>query len=827
MTKLYHWLNIKQSEQSACKYLFIITFCFSICTSISRSIGMALLVGQSNESILPTVFIAIDLLVMLGAIAYTPLTQRYTASKLFKILCLYLTLLIFIFSSLFSWQQNSWFFATFFILFSALQILIFIHLTSFISSYFSSIQLRRVLPVIFSGMALGGMAGGFFILLASHILSAEYLLFFAAVPLAISFYSSHKLEQNVAPLTRQTNAQKHSFFDSLKTSFQFIRTSQLMLWSTAAVLFFMFSARLLEFYYQGIIYPQAFPDTQDRAAFFGQYEIIANISSLIIQLTFSRWLLNKFGVSQSNMVYPVLTLIAGLGLLVAPGLLMGVIAHFINQELRQSIRSPASNLLFNAIPHHLWAGCKAYLNGLIYPAATCLSAGFIMLIASHDSQLQLIPIFVAIFSLFGITMAFKMGAAYRTGLYQQLSGYTDTVKEPTEKIIINHLKSADTNQQTQALTLIRQLKITPLLYQVGQLAVNTHSVILRQHCIETLATFPKEAESLMYLLKALRYESSPNVIRKIIHSLRHTPETLTLSEIAIFLKHPDPDVFLETCIFLITRSSTNDQKTSVKAALLLRIKHSSASAQSTLLKAFKYLPSQEETLLTFAGSKHSLVRATAIELLISLDPKYADKLQNALYQLLNETNPSTQSMALKCLREVPLINDWQHIISHLKNPKTKVQKAALNVFRSHISTGTAVLFQYLLETSSPPALYSPIIILIYNRISIEQQHKLQQKSTLYWEKILTALQQNQTINADWIGFNLSLTLVECNSGLDNFSEFLTGLSSIKDADVGNALEALSQLPKHPKSQSFIHFYEEYILSQQYNDGLLFLQKNQW
>ena len=833
MKHLLALLDIKRSERTGTVQLFIITALFSTSASIGRSIGMTLLVGHAGESILPGIFIAIDVLVMIGSIRYASITRSQSASTILAHLLIAFILLNVVFAGLF-YLRTAWVFSVFFVLFSTLQILIFVHLSSFIASYFSAIQLRRLLPIILAGTSIGGSFGGGIILLCSVFISAESMQWLVAAPCVGAWFMLHRLNRTLSPIIQHDQTSHNTLLDDLRHSGRFIRHSTLMFWLSLSFIFFVLASRLLEFEYQGIIYPQQFPDLQQRTAFFGRYELIANLAGLFVQLVLVRWLLARSGVAASNLIYPLLTLCVSVGLLVHPSFLFGVVAHFVNQELRQAIRSPACSLLFNAIPDQFWGGCKAYLHGLVFPLATLAASGLMLGLQaslSADDLPFVLSLFVLLFSVGGLSVALHLGQAYRRGVFERLSRdscYQQTEKVEPEAKIHDMLHSHQPQQQLIALHMVASLQAETCIYQVGKTLVESRSTAVKIACADTLSLFPQAAVSATYLLRALRFERHPDIVDKILENLSTFTRTDILQTLRPFLWHPNPQVFVRAfrCAY---RNQHFPHKMALQEQFLLRFAAASSAHQQILIHGFTALPSTTASthLQTTIRETTGSLKAHALDILLHMQDKLAKTYYPDLIALVAQQQPEGQQIGLTHLLNVRHIQHWPLVITQLKSTDMNIRSAAVELIRTHIASIRNTLFQRLLSTQHA-GLSNGILSVLFSTLSRSEKHilweKAEQHFSTYADTTLAILNTNlssakhtqlaqQQENA--LGFYLLTLLYQTQGEPTGYADLLSGLLSNNKRLLGHALEALSQLPKHAKKKRLIDIFETYVIHQQY------------
>jgi uncharacterized protein YegL len=435
-------LSLKPNEQYGVFLFFLVLLVFSFGASFARSIGMTLLIGELGGDSLPFMFIFIDLSVMVGSMLYANSTKKFggleilgfflLSTVLFSVIAQFLTAY---------WGERGWVYGFFFVGFFFFYILISIHTGSVVASYFRAVQVRRVTPIINAGIPIGGVLGGstLVVLLRVFQLQPQQLIVVLGAACLGAFGLLCIINARLSPV-RAGNAQSRSSpVGELTVAFKYIIGSRLMIYMSLGLILFVIANKLLEYHYQTIIYPTVYPDATDRAVFFATYEIFANLAWLVVQLFLTSRLVMAWGVGASNVVYPVLSAMVALALVIffyGKGLdqiqgstlmlSLGILTQFINQEMRGAWRTPINNLLFNAIPPNQWRVNKAFFNGIVFPLSTVIAGTFLILITGTYTGTQstwseglgyLLPAIAFVVSVLAIVVALPQWDAYDKGMF--------------------------------------------------------------------------------------------------------------------------------------------------------------------------------------------------------------------------------------------------------------------------------------------------------------------------------------------------------------------------------------------------------------------------
>ncbi|ALG67127.1 MFS transporter [Beggiatoa leptomitoformis] len=531
--------SIKPNEWDGVVYFFLVFLVFSFGASFARSIGMALLI-QNLPGQLPLMFILIDLSVMVGSITYAKYTKKISGLYILKFFFVAMAIFAFIIQCLLiivlNWLPSfTWIYGLFFVGFFFFYVLIFIHIGSVVASYFNAVQVKRVTTVINAGIPIGGTLGGLVLVTCLNIfhLPPNYLILVLGLSCLGVIGLLKIISTRLSPVrssVSETRGNNKTPFRELVSAFKYIINSRLMIFMSLGLIFFVIANKLLEYQYQVIIYPSIYPDTTSRASFFAFYEIFANLTWLFIQLFVTSRLIVGLGVGVTNLIYPVLAATVSVGLLMyfywnpyTPNavdnnlflmLLLAVTTQFVNQEMRGALRTPANNLLFNAIPPNQWGVNKAFLNGIIFPFSTTIAGGFLIFMTGDSHFLSItqlsyvLPAIALIASVLGIFIAFPQWSAYNDGVFGLLnrelfdrnieigSGKNSDLRS----VIDEKLNSHDSHHVIAALEMIRLLQLSQFSNQVGNL-------MLKVQRMEIEETKPLELEAKHFEIDSKRLKN--------------------------------------------------------------------------------------------------------------------------------------------------------------------------------------------------------------------------------------------------------------------------------------------------------------------------------
>ncbi|OQW91317.1 MAG: hypothetical protein BWK79_17175, partial [Beggiatoa sp. IS2] len=819
---------------------------------------------------LPIIFILIDLLVMVGSILYAHYTQKFSGLAILGFFFIATAGFAILMQTLFflnEYQMVSlkFIYGFFFVGFFFFYILIFIHIGSVIASHFTAVQIKRVTGVINTGIPIGGALGGITLvtLLNFFHIKPQSLIIVLAIACLVAFWLLRIIESRLSPVRAGTaEFRSHKTpLQELFVAFKYIIGSQLMIFMSLGLIVFVIGSKLLEYEYQAIIYPNIFPGTTHRATFFATYEIFANFAWLLIQLFLTSRIVVNLGVGASNLVYPILSATASLALFLyfylksteyIQGselimLTLGIFTHFINQEMRGALRTPVSNLLFNAIPPNLWGTNKAFINGIVFPLSTILVSIFLILMTRSHSikeveQLSyLLPLIALIVSLLGILIALPQWVAYNKGMFGLLSRElfdsrmdirTTHKIEGLKQAVEEKLNSSDPYHIIGALEMIRLLKIEHFSPYIGQLLLKSKSYEIKRHCLSTLAVFPRSNAILTYLLGALVVEEDYQTLSLILKNLAGYSTTDFCGEVERFLGHPAPEVFV-TASLCLYHHPLYQRKQNIERKILARLMGDSNSPHFSLyLYALGELQQTQyhEVVLPFLESSHVDVRIAAFTAYLRILADQLDSYQPQLLIALNSPIKEIKIIALQALKKCRPLAQWDTVIQLLSDKDRTLVNESKALLRIHLPTCQPILLTYLFSDKISTQQRFEVLSLVYHQLNNKQHLQLQQdahKSLKRFVRIqwLLKLHQSKTksskthpliakvlqeVAEDYLSHVLTVITYLSGKNQEFFQRVNRGLLSTSRANQGNALEVLSNSGEKILTNKVLRYFEERI-----------------
>ena len=150
--------------------------------------------------------------------------------------------------------------------------------------------------------------------------------------------------------------------------------------STVALVLVRFTLRFAQ---------QSALDTLDEASLarlLGTYIFAANLVGLVLQVALVPRLLGGLGLTRTNLLYSLATLAAQVALAVRASVPSALAARFVDDELKDALKTPASNVFYDAFAPSERARARSITLGIVSPIAHAAGAAGLAGLAALSSR---------------------------------------------------------------------------------------------------------------------------------------------------------------------------------------------------------------------------------------------------------------------------------------------------------------------------------------------------------------------------------------------------------------------------------------------------------
>ena len=393
--RLQRWLGVSDGEWPRFAGFATCFFLLSIGIEFGRIGRDSYFLNTAGVSAIPLMYVFIAILMMATAPLYDRYVRRLTTPQLMialqiggaaglGILWLAITLLP---------TPPKALPYLLFPLVEAYLLFLLMHFWTFTNACFDAFEGRRLFPFIsgagLTGSLLAGLASRAFstIIGANQLIAAWAILLVATIPLTRSL-----ARQNAEP--RQSISMRAPSIDATapgEPSLRAVWSQPLLRTLTYMALPMWIIVYIIEYSYFGTTM-RVFPNQNDLAGFLGVVVSAGAGIGLVLQFTITPWMLRKFGVGTTSMVYPTTLTLGAIALLLfslvpastAPSLplfgiaLLVVFARLCDVAFFFSVHDAATQLLMYAVPSALRDKGRVLMSAVVAPASIAAAGGLLI-----------------------------------------------------------------------------------------------------------------------------------------------------------------------------------------------------------------------------------------------------------------------------------------------------------------------------------------------------------------------------------------------------------------------------------------------------------------
>ncbi len=115
-------------------------------------------------------------------------------------------------------------------------------------------------------------------------------------------------------------------------------------------------------------------DLDMRTGIFAQLDMITQITTLVLQLSITGWLMKRFGVSITMALLPLTVLLGFIGLAIVGSLTMVVILDATSKAVQRAVMRPARETLFTVLNREEKYKAKAFIDTFVYRGGDVIGA---------------------------------------------------------------------------------------------------------------------------------------------------------------------------------------------------------------------------------------------------------------------------------------------------------------------------------------------------------------------------------------------------------------------------------------------------------------------
>ncbi|MEE2993350.1 MAG: Npt1/Npt2 family nucleotide transporter [Gemmatimonadota bacterium] len=458
-------LGICDGEWGRLISMSTLVFLLLVGWAFGRSSRDAIFIKEAGPDHLPYVYIIGSLIVMASAPFYSMVVGRIARHRFMIGQLIGSAILLVAMRMAISLDLSAMPYLLFSITDLVIIVLFYMHFWMFANDVFDPREGKRLFPLIGGAGLAGSILGGLTVKPIVHIIgTANLLLVWAALLLiaipTVIFANRAVSALGVASSATESMEEESAVSGIFKTissvwEVPLIRILTYMavpMWLAIGIVDYLFFSAMNE----------VFHDQDQLTGFLGLFSSVSSISSLILQLFVTGWLLKKLGVGSSVLIHPVSFSFGAIvltirNLLPAVGVpafwsfrsLSAVFAKFSDNAPYYSVGESSTQLLFNALSEEKRGQGRAFISGTVEPVVTVLAGLVLLLFIALEMPLWMISLVTV-----GLAVAWILAASRIKGLYLQA--------------LVKNLSSRDANLSGDSLVALGSFKgpeVAPMLFE--------------------------------------------------------------------------------------------------------------------------------------------------------------------------------------------------------------------------------------------------------------------------------------------------------------------------------------------------------------------------
>ncbi|MGB0909105.1 MAG: Npt1/Npt2 family nucleotide transporter [Nitrospirales bacterium] len=561
-------VDIRKGEGPLVAFMFFYYYLILITYYFLKPARDSLFLVKLGPEQLPFVFMLIALIVAPIATLYSRSTRSLSLSRVMNLTIVILILNLVALRWLLQ-LDHAWIYFVFYVWVSIYAVLGTSQFWLLANTIFDPAQAKRVFWFLNLGGILGAMTGGEVTnLIVRYLgLATENLLF-----LCMGLLSCCLLILNAIARLKKKESPDHwsrapldeQGPESLGDMVGTIRQSKQLQYMVGVLSIGMILATFVDFQFKTVSV-EAFPEKEDLTAFLGTFYSRLSIISLLIQSFLTYRILRMFGVGGAISFLPVGLLIGSIGMIVMPGLWMGVLLRGTDGSFRYSIDKTSRELLYLPIPIDVKKRIKVFIDMFLDRLFRGIGGGlllvFTVVLDLSVRQISLIVLPLLILWIFLTVLVRKeYVSAFRKALERRdidpSEVQMDITEAATVEALIAALKSPNERVLVYALDMLESVERAELIEAVQPLLQHS-SRDIRQKSLRLLKT--QNFRPLQPDIHELLHDSDPQVRCEAVSILTQSNKGPDSTRIQDFLNHSDLRIQAATVQYIAQSGFPKDQ----------------------------------------------------------------------------------------------------------------------------------------------------------------------------------------------------------------------------------------------------------------------------
>lgn len=399
---------------------------------------------------------------------------------------------------------------------------------------FNAREAKRLFGFIAAGGIAGGIFGGYFTSFLTQFTNSENLAYWAAFILSFCIPINYIIAKKYP--SEKYNPPKQKELTNVLGShpINLIKSSKHLTYLALIVGISVMVAKLVDYQFGGIA-SRLITDPDKLTGFFGFWLSTFSVISLILQLFFTRKVIERFGVASTLIFLPGTISLAVIILFLFPGILAAaVFLKMADGGLKQSLNKAAMELLILPIPTTIKNQTKIFIDVVVDSLATGVSGIILLfLVKGMNLSTNAVNIMIGALLIFWFYLIKKVKAEYLISFRKKIDfpnqdKHSKQIDFNDKKVISGLQNSLENGTEEEKFSILKLTK--------------GHS---NKHLYDNI--------------KVLLGKSSDRIDEEVIKNLYHYKKSDLLSEIEPFSHHENEEVRIAAFEYLVRHDKDQER----------------------------------------------------------------------------------------------------------------------------------------------------------------------------------------------------------------------------------------------------------------------------
>ncbi|MEW6711528.1 MAG: hypothetical protein AB1403_17025, partial [Candidatus Riflebacteria bacterium] len=480
------------------------------------------------------------------------------------------------------------------------------------------------------------------------------------------------------------------YFEKLRKFLNILINSRLVFYLVVSSIFSTILYFICEFQ-TAEIFSLSFPEESDLARFYGLFAIFSSLLAFLFQGGITGNLIQRFGISNSNVIFPVLVTSGFIGTLTSFSFWPGVWLKFLNAGLTNALFQPINNLFYNALPVKEKARIITINEGVLLPTGTVLTGLFLFYFSQYKQLVMILPV---IFGAGWVLLTVMMRRPYREGLLHLLKSSSldfnrsgELEKLPldpnTMNLLLITLETADEDTASMISQLIfnngDRERREALMHRLVKFPPDRLVAVLRK------ASFPIDNPTLEFLFACLA-EDHAELQEMALRSLARFPSSARLREKVLPFLNCNSEDSRRLAAVILARIGDLDQMLQSLQILQCSIYSEDEADRLKGIEIIGFTGDERfwvnlKPFLSSGDTRIRLAAATALERIVCNGE--ADELYEIIGTLIKDSSREIRFLALRILARLSEAKWFYHVVEGLSDASPRNRQLAQEILISH------------------------------------------------------------------------------------------------------------------------------------------------